>query len=363
MDTLDVDLGPRRYPIHIGSGLLQRADLLEGLRTRPLRLITDRNVATHYLQSVQALLGLSDASVLVLPAGETSKTMATVDQVMDWLLATRLPRDGALVALGGGVIGDLVGFCAAIYQRGIDFVQLPTTLLAQVDSSVGGKTGVNHARGKNMIGAFHQPQLVLADTATLTTLPQRERLAGIAEIIKYGMLGDAEFFAWLEKNLDALLALDDGALRYAIRRSCEMKAAIVAQDERESLAGGAGPRALLNLGHTFAHAIETHTHYSEWLHGEAVAVGLCMAADLSVRLDWLPAADALRCIELIARSGLPVRPPAEMQIEDFRSLMRLDKKVASGKLRLILMQALGNAIVSGDFDPAALDATLRHYTT
>lgn len=361
MDTLDVELGLRRYPIHIGADLLQRADLLADIHTRPLRLITDQHVATHYLQRVQTTLDLTDAQVLVLPAGETSKTMATVDQVMDWLLATRLPRDGALVALGGGVIGDLVGFCAAIYQRGIDFVQLPTTLLAQVDSSVGGKTGVNHPRGKNMIGAFHQPRLVLADTATLSTLPQRERLAGVAEIIKYGMLGDAEFFAWLEQHLDALLALDDQALRHAIRRSCEMKAAIVALDERESLAGGAGPRALLNLGHTFAHAIETHTNYSEWLHGEAVAVGLCMAADLSVRLGWMPAADGLRCIELLARAGLQVRPPAGMKVDDFSSLMSLDKKVASGKLRLILMRALGDAVVSADFDVAALDATLRHY--
>ncbi|NGY06503.1 3-dehydroquinate synthase [Solimonas terrae] len=362
MDTLDVELGTRRYPIHIGAGLLQRPDLLDAVRTRPLRLITDQHVAAHYLAGVQGSLSLDSQHVLVLPPGETSKTLASVEQIMDWLLASRLPRDGLLIALGGGVIGDLVGFCAAIYQRGIDFVQLPTTLLAQVDSSVGGKTGVNHPRGKNMIGAFHQPRLVLADTATLVTLPVRERLAGIAEIIKYGMLGDAGFFAWLEQKLEALLALDDAALRYAVRRSCEMKAAIVAQDERESLAGGAGPRALLNLGHTFAHAIETFTHYNEWLHGEAVAVGLCMAADLSARLGWLSTPDAQRCRQLIERSGLPVQVPAGMRADDFRALMSLDKKVASGKLRLILMRRLGEAVVSGDFDPAALDATLRHYT-
>jgi 3-dehydroquinate synthase len=362
MDTLDVELGSRRYPIHIGAGLLSRAELLDSVRTRPLRLISDEHVAAHYLREMQRTLALDDAQTLVLPAGETGKTMATVERVMDWLLATSLPRDGVLVALGGGVIGDLVGFCAAIYQRGIDFVQVPTTLLAQVDSSVGGKTGVNHPRGKNMIGAFHQPRLVLADTTTLVTLPRRDLLAGIAEIIKYGMLGDAAFFAWLEQNVDTLLALDERALRHAIRRSCEMKALIVAQDERESLAGGAGPRALLNLGHTFAHAIETFTHYSEWLHGEAVATGLCMAADLSARLGGLSAHDAQRCIRLIERSGLPVRVPAGMQVDDFRRLMSLDKKVASGKLRLILMRSLGDAIVSGDFDPAALDATLRHYT-
>ncbi|MGH8443716.1 MAG: 3-dehydroquinate synthase family protein, partial [Solimonas sp.] len=252
MDTLDVELGPRRYPIHIGAGLLQQEALYGEARARPLRLITDDRVAPLYLAQVRQQLRLDDAQVLVLPAGEATKNMASVEQVMDWLLATRLPRDGWLVALGGGVIGDLAGFCAAIYQRGVDFIQIPTTLLAQVDSSVGGKTGVNHPRGKNMIGAFHQPRLVLADTDTLKTLPPRELGAGLAEVIKYGMLGDAAFFAWLEQNLDGLLAFNDAALRHAIRRSCEMKAAIVVQDERESLAGGAGPRALLNLGHTFA---------------------------------------------------------------------------------------------------------------
>ncbi|WP_028081133.1 3-dehydroquinate synthase [Solimonas soli] len=361
MNTLDVELGPRRYPIHIGAGLLARAELYGEVRGRPLRLLTDATVATHYLATVRDTLRLDATQVLVLPAGEATKTMANVERVMDWLLDTRLPRDGALVALGGGVIGDLAGFCAAIYQRGIDFVQIPTTLLAQVDSSVGGKTGVNHPRGKNMIGAFHQPRLVLADTDTLRTLPPRELGAGLAEVIKYGMLGDAAFFAWLEAQLDALRALDAAALTQAIRRSCEMKAAIVALDERESLAGGAGPRALLNLGHTFAHAIETYTHYSEWLHGEAVATGLCMAADLSARLGWLAREDAQRCVRLVERAGLPSRPPAGMRSDDFRALMSLDKKVASGKLRLILMKKLGEALVSGDFDPAALDATLRHY--
>ncbi|MFT4045098.1 MAG: 3-dehydroquinate synthase [Solimonas sp.] len=361
MNTLDVELGPRRYPIHIGSGLLRHADLYGAARRRPLRLLTDTQVAAHHLPPVRETLQLDEAQILVLPAGEATKTMARVEQVMDWLLETRLPRDGWLVALGGGVIGDLAGFCAAIYQRGIDFIQIPTTLLAQVDSSVGGKTGVNHPRGKNMIGAFHQPRLVLADTDTLKTLPPRELGAGLAEVIKYGMLGDAVFFAWLEQNLERLRALDTEALTYAIRRSCEMKAAIVAQDERESLDGGAGPRALLNLGHTFAHAIETHTRYTEWLHGEAVATGLCMAADLSARLGWIDESDARRCVQLVARAGLPVRPPAGMRSTEFRALMSLDKKVASGKLRLILMRRLGEAVVSSDFDPAALSATLRHY--
>jgi 3-dehydroquinate synthase len=361
MNTLDVELGSRRYPIHIGGGLLQRESLYAEVVGRPLRLITDAHVAVHYLPVVRTALQLDDAQIHVLPPGEATKSMASVDQIIDWLLATRLPRDGCVVALGGGVIGDLAGFCAAVYQRGIDFIQIPTTLLAQVDSSVGGKTGVNHPRGKNMIGAFHQPRLVLADTDTLKTLPPRELGAGLAEVIKYGMLGDAVFFAWLESNLDALRALDAEALTYAIRRSCEMKAAIVALDEREALDGGAGPRALLNLGHTFAHAIETHTHYTAWLHGEAVATGLCMAADLSARLGWIGKDDAARCERLVARAGLPVRPPAGMHATDFAALMSLDKKVASGKLRLILMKRLGDAVVSGDFDPAALSATLRHY--
>lgn len=362
MDTLDVELGPRRYPIHIGAGLLRQAALYGEATQRPLRLITDEHVAAHYLPVVRETLRLGDTQVLVLPAGEATKTLASVERVMDWLLATRLPRDGWLVALGGGVVGDLAGFCASIYQRGVDFIQIPTTLLAQVDSSVGGKTGVNHPRGKNMIGAFHQPRLVLADTDTLKTLPPRELGAGLAEVIKYGMLGDAAFLGWLEENLDALRRLDEAALRYAIRRSCEMKAAIVAQDERESLAGGAGPRALLNLGHTFAHAIETYTHYTAWLHGEAVATGLCMAADLSARLGWISTDEARRCEQLIARAGLPVRPPAGMRADDFRALMSLDKKVASGKLRLILLRRLGEAVVSADFDAAALDATLAHYS-
>jgi 3-dehydroquinate synthase len=362
MHTLNVELGSRSYPILIGPGLLQQPDALALARGRPLRLITDSNVAPHYLASVQQSLGLGDEHVRVLPAGEGHKTWNSAEQVLDWLLQTRLSRDGWIVALGGGVIGDLVGFCAAIYQRGVDFVQIPTTLLAQVDSSVGGKTGVNHARGKNMIGAFHQPRLVLADTQTLSTLPPREVGAGLAEVIKYGMLADATFFAWLEQNLDALLQLDAAALSHAIRRSCELKAQIVAMDERETAEGGAGPRAWLNLGHTFGHAVETYTGYTQWLHGEAVAVGLCMAADLSARLGWITAAESERCNALIARTGLPVRPPAGMRAEHFSELMSLDKKVAAGQLRLILMRGLGSATVSADFDSAALSATLAHFT-
>jgi 3-dehydroquinate synthase len=362
MHTLNVELGSRSYPIHIGPGLLSQASTLMGAGKRQLRLITDSNVATHYLAPLREALNLGDQQIRVLPAGEGYKTWDQAGELLDWLLQTRLSRDGWLIALGGGVMGDLIGFAAAIYQRGVDFVQVPTTLLAQVDSSVGGKTGVNHARGKNMIGAFHQPRLVIADTDTLRTLPQRELLAGIAEVIKYGMLADAAFFDWLEAQLDGLLAQHPETLTQAIRRSCELKARIVALDERETIAGGAGPRAWLNLGHTFGHAIETWTGYTQWLHGEAVAAGLCMAADLSARLGWIAPETAQRCTALVARAGLPVKAPAGMRAADFRELMQLDKKVASGRLRLVLMRRLGEACVSDDFDDAALSATLDHFT-
>ncbi len=356
MLTLNVDLADRSYPIHIGAGVLANAALWESVRGRDLRLITDENVAAHHLAGVRAALGLEEKSIRVLPAGEPQKSWDNAGALLDWLLQTRLPRDGCLIALGGGVIGDLVGFCAAIYQRGVDFVQVPTTLLAQVDSSVGGKTGVNHPLGKNMVGAFHQPQIVLADTDALRTLPRRELLAGVAEIIKYGMLGDRSFLDWIDAHLDALLALDTTTVAEAVRRSCEMKAQIVGRDERES-----GERALLNLGHTFAHAIETWTGYGEWLHGEAVATGLCMAAKLSSRLGWITEQDAERCIALIGRAGLPTLPPRGMQPDDFMRLMALDKKVASGKLRLVLLRAVGSACVTGDFDPQALRDTLASY--
>ena len=353
MRTLRIDLGDRGYPIRLGHGLLARADSYPEAAGRSVRLVTDRNVAAHYLAPVRAALGLAEAQCLVLPAGEAQKTFDNAGRVLDWLLESRLARDGLLVALGGGVIGDLAGFAAAICQRGIDFLQVPTTLLAQVDSSVGGKTGVNHARGKNLVGAFHQPRAVVTDLDTLRTLPRRELLAGLAEVIKYGLLGDVAFFAWLEENLDPLLALQPDATATAVERCCAMKARIVAQDERES-----GPRALLNLGHTFAHAIETHVGYEGWLHGEAVAVGLRLAADLSHRLGWLPADDAARCARLLQRAGLPVRAPAGLDPARFLELMGHDKKVQAGRLRLVLLRALGEAVVTADFDPAALRATL-----
>ena len=356
---LTVGLGERSYPIHIGSGLLVSSGAQAALRDRNVRVITDEHVAAHYLNPLLTALKLTRAQTLVLPAGEAQKNMASVERVLDWMLQQRLGRDASLIALGGGVIGDLTGFCAAIYQRGIEFVQIPTTLLAQVDSSVGGKTGVNHERGKNMIGAFHQPRLVLADLDTLKTLPVRELRAGLAEVIKYGLLGDAQFFLWLEKHLNELLKLDPSKLAEAVEKCCAMKARIVAEDERESLGGG--PRALLNLGHTFAHAIETHTGYGTWLHGEAVATGLCMAADLSARLGWLPPDDAARVQILIQRAGLPIAAPPGMTPAVFLDLMAHDKKVQAGKLRLVLLKALGQATVTADFDRQRLNETLAHF--
>lgn len=354
MRTLAIELGARSYPIRLGHGLLGRADSYPEARGRALRLVTDRNVAAAHLAPVREALQLPDAHCLVLPAGEAQKTWDNAGRVLDWLLGSRLPRDGMVVALGGGVVGDLAGFAAAVCQRGVDFLQVPTTLLAQVDSSVGGKTGVNHARGKNLVGAFHQPRAVVADLGTLQTLPRRELLAGVAEVVKYGMLGDAAFFRWLEQHLAALLALEPQAVAEAVETCCRMKARIVAQDERE-----AGPRALLNLGHTFAHAIETHTGYAAWLHGEAVAAGLCLAADLSRRLGWLPAADAARCVELVRRAGLPVAPPPDLAPARALELMGHDKKVQAGKLRLVLLKGIGQAVVTADFDPAQLRATLE----
>ena len=356
MRTLTIELGARAYPIRVGHGLLGNPHSFAEAHGRACRLVTDRNVAGHYLPSVKKALGLESAHCLVLPAGEGQKTFAKAGRVVDWLLESRLPRDGLVVALGGGVIGDLAGFAAAIVHRGVDVLQLPTTLLAQVDSSVGGKTGVNHKLGKNLIGAFHQPRAVVADLETLKTLPRRELLAGVAEVIKYGLLGDAAFFRQLESSLDALLGLDPATAAATVGHCCRMKTRIVEHDELES-----GARALLNLGHTFGHAIEAHVGYKGWLHGEAVATGLCMAADLSQRLGMLPAADARRAIALVQRAGLPVRPPRGMTPARFLELMGHDKKVKAGRLRLVLLRALGEAEVTADFDPAQLRRTLEHF--
>jgi 3-dehydroquinate synthase len=354
MRELSIDLGDgRSYPILIGPGLLDDANLLSRhVPGRETLGVTNRTVAPLYLDRVLAALDGRRVAALELPDGEQYKTLAGVESIFDALIAAGLHRDGSIVALGGGVVGDMAGFAAACYQRGIACAQLPTTLLAQVDSSVGGKTGVNHASGKNLIGAFHQPCAVIADTRTLLTLPQREYRAGLAEVIKYGLLGDAEFLAWIEREIDALLALDMTALETAIHRSCTAKARIVAADEREH-----GARALLNLGHTFGHAIETATGYGTWLHGEAVALGMLLAAELSARLGWLSAPDVARVRALLERAGLPVAAP-RIGAARAHELMGMDKKVKGGRLRLVLLQRLGGAVVTGDYPDAALRATL-----
>ena len=350
MKTLTVELGERSYPIYIGSGLLDRPDLLTGhVKSRQVLVVTNQIVAPLYLDRVRASLEGYRCETIVLPDGEEYKSMATLMRIFDALLGARFDRGVTLIALGGGVVGDITGFAAACYQRGVSFIQIPTTLLAQVDSSVGGKTGVNHPLGKNMIGAFHQPQCVIADTDVLNTLNERELRAGIAEIIKYGLICDAEFFLWLESNIDRLSARDAEALAFAVERSCRDKVAVVAADERES-----GVRALLNFGHTFGHAVETGMGYGAWLHGEAVAAGMCAAAELSAREGLLAPADARRAVELIARAGLPVRLPREIDPDRFLELMAVDKKVQAGKLRLILLKSIGAAVVTGQFELAKL---------
>ena len=344
MERLHIDLGERGYPILIGPGLLHDPALVGGsVAARDVLVVTNTTVAPLYLARLErALQGKRLASV-ALPDGEQHKTLATLNRVFDALVEHRMNRDACVVALGGGVVGDMAGFAAACYQRGVDYVQVPTTLLAQVDSSVG---------GKNLIGAFHQPRAVLADTDTLGTLPPREFRAGLAEVIKYGLIADAGFLDWIEAHLDALLRLDGAALARAIRRSCEIKAAIVAEDEREH-----GRRALLNLGHTFGHAIETATGYDEWLHGEAVGAGLLMAADLSWRLGWLAEADLARIRHLLERAGLPVATPP-IGAGRALQLMGMDKKVLAGRIRLVLMRRVGEGVVVGDYPAAALEATL-----
>ena len=354
MHILNVDLAARSYPIYIGSGLLSRPELLHPyIPGQQVMLISNETVAPLYLERAQAALQGFQHAAVILPDGERYKTLDVLSRVFDALLKHRFDRNCTLIALGGGVIGDMTGFAAACYQRGVHFIQLPTTLLAQVDSSVGGKTGVNHPLGKNMIGAFYQPRCVLADTDTLDTLPDRQLSAGLAEVVKYGLIRDLPFLAWLEDHMEALLQRNPTALAYAIQRSCANKAEIVAIDERES-----GIRAFLNLGHTFGHAIETGTGYGAWLHGEAVAVGIAMAAELSARLGWLKQSQVGRVITLLRRARLPVKPPATLNGEDFLRLMAVDKKVRNGRLRFILLKALGEAVIADDFDPELLRATL-----
>jgi 3-dehydroquinate synthase len=359
MPTLNVALGERQYPIHIGSGLLGRADLVAAeLPTPRVAIVSNEVVAPLYLARWTGALQAAGIRIteVVLPDGESSKNWETLNRIFDALLADRCDRATTLMALGGGVVGDLAGFAAATYQRGIPFIQVPTTLLAQVDSSVGGKTGINHPRGKNMIGAFWQPRMVLADTDTLNTLPDRELSAGMAEVIKYGLIRDLPFLEWLEDNMGRLMARDPEALSFAIERSCANKAEVVAGDERETAKEGG--RALLNLGHTFGHAIETGVGYGEWLHGEAVAAGTVMAAELSRRLGWLAKSDVDRVRDLLARAALPVIG-APLGAARYLDLMGHDKKVVAGRLRLVLLKRLGEACTYADAPPDAVRAAIE----
>ena len=356
METLRVELGRRAYPVHIGAGALDAAELYRPhVGAGRVAIVTNAVVAPLYLQRVRAALGRAgarDPLEVLVEDGEQAKSWGTLERVFDALLGARLGRDSLIVALGGGVVGDLAGFAAAVYQRGIPFLQVPTTLLAQVDSSVGGKTAVNHARGKNMIGAFHQPSAVVADVGTLATLPARELQAGIAEVIKHGFALDAALVDWLEHNIERLLARDADALSHAVRRSCELKAAVVAADERE-----AGQRALLNFGHTFGHAIEAGAGYGAWLHGEAVAAGMVMACELSVRAGLLADTDAQRLRRLVARAGLPVTGPA-FAPERYLELMAGDKKAAAGHLRFVVLDAIGHAALRADLGEQTVRAAI-----
>lgn len=355
MQTLQVELGNRSYPIHIGQNLLSQAELmLPFLKRKQVAIVTNTTVAPLYLKKLADPLRAAGVSVIeiILPDGEAYKNTETLNLIYDALLKNRCERSTTLIALGGGVIGDMTGYAAATYLRGVPFIQIPTTLLSQVDSSVGGKTGINHPLGKNMIGAFYQPQLVLADIDTLKTLPARELSAGVAEVIKYGLIRDAKFFDWLETNISKLMALDIEITSEAVYRSCLNKAQVVAADEHET-----GERATLNLGHTFGHAVENAMGYGVWLHGEAVAAGTMLAADLSKRLGWLSASEVERIANIFKAAQLPIQAP-NLGVEKYMDLMSLDKKVIDGKIRLVLQQGIGKSVVTSDYDAQALRQTL-----
>ena len=355
MESLNVSLADRSYPIYIGPGVILRADLLlPHLGARKVVVVTNTTVAPLYAEAISKLLREAgiESSRFEVPDGEQFKNWETLNSVFNFLLEQHSDRMTTLIALGGGVVGDLTGFAAACYQRGVPFIQVPTTLLAQVDSSVGGKTAINHPRGKNMIGAFYQPQAVLADTDTLNTLPDRELAAGIAEVIKYGLIRDPVFFDWLERNIARLSARDPEALAYAIERSCHNKAELVALDERET-----GVRAWLNLGHTFGHAIETGLGFGTWLHGEAVAAGIVLAAELSRRLGWIGSRDVDRIADILSRARLPVAAP-DLGVGRYLELMEHDKKVEGGKIRFVLLKSIGEAFVTDDVPDAALSDIL-----
>jgi 3-dehydroquinate synthase len=356
VQTLQVDVGHAQYPITIGPGLLRDRALLDSLIVgRSVVIISNTTVGPLYLKRVRASLGGRRIAECILPDGEQYKTLATVGEVFDRLVGEKMNRDATLLALGGGVIGDIAGFAAACYQRGVGYVQLPTTLLAQVDSSVGGKTGVNHPGGKNLIGAFYQPQAVITDTETLSSLPERELRAGLAEVIKYGCVWDPLFFDWLELNIEKLASRDAAALEHAIQRSCTIKAMVVGRDEREN-----DLRAILNFGHTFGHAIEAATRYETFLHGEAVSLGMLIGSALSQRLGLLEGSEKRRIHDLLKRAGLPMDPPRIGAARAFE-LMQMDKKVLAGQVRLVLLSRLGRAVVTADYARDALDATLDEY--
>ena len=356
MHTLTVNLGERSYPIYIGRSLLSNTEkLLAHIKGCQVLVVTNTAIAPIYLHGILDILSTKSSlkvDSVVLPDGEAYKNLETLNQIFSRLLELGHNRTTTLIALGGGVVGDMAGFAAAAYQRGVDFIQIPTTLLAQVDSSVGGKTGVNHLLGKNMIGAFHQPNCVLIDIEVLQTLPKREFIAGMAEVIKYGLIWDEEFWQWLEGHVEDLMMLEPEALSYAIKRSCEIKAKVVAEDERES-----GVRAILNLGHTFGHAVETELGYGEWLHGEAVGLGMMMAVDLSYRMGLVKEIVVEKTERMLARIGLPRAAPAILTCEGIMARMAVDKKVIDGRLRLVLLDKLGHAIVTEDIDRDKLQQT------
>ena len=357
MKQLHVELKENSYPIYIGSGLLGQKDLLlKHINSKQIVIVTNTTVAPLYLKKITDNLTDFQVEIVELADGEEFKTLDSINLIFDKLLESKYSRNATLLALGGGVVGDMGGFAAACYQRGIAFIQLPTTVLAQVDSSVGGKTGVNHALGKNMIGAFYQPKCVIADMDVLDTLEDKQLISGIAEVIKYGLIRDLEFFEWLEENIALLLKRDKEAMAYVIERSCQNKAEIVAEDEFES-----GIRAILNLGHTFGHAIETGSGYGKYLHGEAVAIGIGYAADLSKRLGWLTDEDVDRILSLLKAAHLPVLPPKEMNVEKFIDLMAVDKKNVDGNIKLILLKSLGQATLPISVEQSLLEKTLKNY--
>ncbi len=356
MQTLHIELEARSYPIYIGEGLLSQIKLIEShLKQKHVAVVTNTTVAPLYLDPLLNLLKRNNikAFPIILPDGEVYKNQETLNLIYDALLKEKCERTTTLIALGGGVIGDMTGYAAATYLRGVPFIQIPTTLLSQVDSSVGGKTGINHPLGKNMIGAFYQPQCVIVDIGTLKTLPEREFSAGMAEVIKYGLIRDEAFFDWLEKNTEGLIKLNPSLLIEAIQRSCQNKADIVEMDEHES-----GVRATLNLGHTFGHAIENAMGYGVWLHGEAVAAGIVMAAHLSKLMGWLKAVEFNRIIKLLKEVKLPTDPP-KIAEEQYMSLMSMDKKVVDGKIRLVLQKGIGDSVITSDYDAKHLKTTLQ----